>query len=140
LSRARTADEQALLDIHDQDRRAHLAGDADLLTSAMADYVWEAGRGGLNRLSRSDLRDRFGAYFATVSYSTWDDLEPPHVWVSPEGTAGWMAVAIEARLSATTAEGQTRERAFESSWIATYEKVDGRWLMSGIASSVVDRS
>lgn len=105
----------------------------------MADFVWEAGRGGLNRLSRADMRARFAAYFESVRYSAWDDLEPPHVVVSADGASGWMAVAIDARLSGIGADGAARERAFASSWIATYEKVEGRWLMTGIASSVVDR-
>jgi hypothetical protein len=105
----------------------------------MADHVWEAGRGGLTRLSQAAMRERFTTYFASVRYSMWDDLEPPHVVISGDGTQAWMAVAIEARLSSVDADGHTPERAFESSWIATYEKVDGRWLMTGIASSVVDR-
>jgi hypothetical protein len=135
----RSADQQALLDLHDQDRRAHLAGDAELLTAGMAEHVWEAGRGGINRLSRAEMRERFAAYFGSVRYLVWDDLAPPHVYVSADATAGWMAVAIEARLSALDESGQPVERAFESSWIATYEKLDGRWLMTGIASSVVER-
>lgn len=106
----------------------------------MADHVWEASRGGLNRLSRADMRERFRAYFESVRYSVWDDLEPPHVVVSADGTGGWMAVAIEARLGGVGPDVAAQERAFESSWIATYEKVDGRWLMTAIASSVVDRT
>ena len=106
----------------------------------MADFVWEASRGGLNRLSRAELNERFAAYFGSVHYSVWDDLQPPHVSVSEDGGHAWMAVEIEARLSAMTAEGNEEQRAFESSWISVYEKLDDRWLMVGIASSVVDRT
>ena len=106
----------------------------------MADFVWEVSRGGLNRLSRAELNERFAAYFDSVSYELWDDLEPPHVSVSGDGQHAWMAVAIEARLRAPSSEGRAGERAFESSWISVYEKLGGRWLMVGIASSVVDRT
>jgi len=140
VKRARSADELALLRLHEQDRRAHLEGDAELLTSAMADQVWESSRGALTLLSRAELRDRFAAYFAQVRYTAWDDLGPAHVVVSEDGQSGWMAVAIDARLAAPDADDHVRERAFESSWIATYAKMDGRWLMTGIATSVVDRS
>jgi hypothetical protein len=115
-------------------------GDADLLTSDMADFVWESSRGGLNRISRAEIRDRFAAYFATVSYSVWDDLQPPHVAVAPGGDSAWMAVEIEARLTATNDDGDAQDVAFESSWISVYEKRDDRWLMVGIASSVVERA
>lgn len=106
----------------------------------MAEHIWEASRGGLNRISRSDVRDRFAAYFASVSYSTWDDLQPPHVSVAADGQSAWMAVEIEARLTSGDDAGRQREVAFESSWISVYEKQDGVWLMVGISSSVVDRS
>jgi hypothetical protein len=128
----------AIHELHELDRKAHLEGNADLLAGGMAEHIWEASRGQLNRIARSDVRDRFAAYFASVRYSVWDDLVQPHVAVSHDGTFAWMAVHIEARLAAVD-DPQT-EREFESSWIAMYEKVDGRWLMAGISSSVVDRT
>ena len=135
---AASADHDALLTVHELERRAHLEGDARLLASTFADHIWEASRGQLTRLSRADVEERFRAYFATVRYSVWDDLLAPHVWVAPEGRSGWMAVHIEARLTGTGGDAPSN-REFESAWIATYEKVDGRWLMTGIASSVVER-
>ena len=110
-----------------------------MLAANMADYVWEASRGRLNRISRAEIRDRFAAYFESVRYAVWQDLQPPHVSVGADGTSAWMAVEIEARMTAAV-EGRKQEVRFESSWISTYEKVDGQWLMAGISSSVVERS
>jgi hypothetical protein len=134
------SDREALLELHRQDRRAHLQGDADLLIADMADFVWESSRGGLNRISREEIGHRFAAYFATVRYSLWDDLQPPHVAVAPGGDAAWMAVDIEARLTAEDDAGAEQEVSFESSWISVYEKHNDRWLLAGIASSVVERA
>jgi hypothetical protein len=134
-----STDTEKLLELHARERRAHLEGDATLLTSGMADHVWESSRGGLNRLSRSDLEERFTAYFRSVRYTVWDDLEAPHVAVSADGSQAWMAVVIEARLVDTADDGSEHERGFESSWIAAYEKQDDDWKLVGIGSSVVDR-
>lgn len=106
----------------------------------MAEHVWEASRGGLTRLTRTELRDRFAAYFSSVRYSVWDDLQPPHVSVSADGMSAWMAVEIEARLSATAEDGTSRDVKFESSWISVFEHIDGEWRLVGISSSVVERS
>lgn len=132
------ADHDALLSVHESERRAHLEGDASLLATLFADHVWEASRGQLTRLSRADIEDRFRNYFSSVRYEVWDDLLAPHVWVAEDGRNAWMAVHIEARLTRNEGE-QSREHAFESAWIATYEKLDGRWQMTGIASSVAER-
>ena len=84
------------------------------------------------------MEERFRAYFETVRYAVWDDLISPHVWVAEDGRNGWLAVHIEARLTSTDAD-DSREREFESAWIATYEKINGSWLLTGIASSLVER-
>jgi len=133
-------DVAALLALHAKDRTAHLAGDADLLTSTMADHIWEASRGQLTRLSREDVRERFAAYFSNVAYSVWDDLVQPHVAVSEDRTAAWMAIHIEAKVAPREAggDGAKQERGFESSWIATYQKHGGTWSMVAIASSVAE--
>ena len=110
-----------------------------MLAANMADFVWEASRGRLNRISRAEIRDRFAAYFESVRYNMWQDLQPPHVSVGADGTSAWMAVEIEARMTGT-ADGGEQELRFESSWISVYEKVDGQWLMASISSSVVERS
>ncbi len=135
----READREALLALHALERRAHLDGDARLLAGVFSEQVWEAGRGQLTLLSRSELEERFAAYFESVSYTVWDDLQPPHVAVSADGTTAWMAVRVEGRMSAAGDGGQRVERAFESAWIATYAKSGAMWQMVGIASSVVDR-
>jgi hypothetical protein len=105
----------------------------------MADHLWEASRGGLTRLARADVRDRFAAYFESVRYSRWDDLQPPHVAVSADGKSAWMAVEIEARMTSREESGAEQQVDFESSWIAVYEKVNDSWQMVGISSSVVER-
>ncbi len=135
----RAADRQALLALHALERRAHLESDARVLAGVFAEHVWEAGRGQLTRLSRSELEDRFAAYFESVSYSVWDDLQPPHVAVAEDGKTGWMAIHIEARLNALGDANEGGERSFESAWIATYAKSGAEWQMVGISSSVVDR-
>jgi len=138
-TQATDPDVAALLELHARDRQAHLTGDADLLTSGMADHIWEASRGQLTRLPRDDVRERFAAYFATVSYSVWDDLVQPHVAVSADRSAAWMAIHIEAKVAPRDG-GDVMPRGFDSSWIATYEKQDGKWLMVAIASSVAEHN
>lgn len=133
-------DIEALLELHARDRQAHLNGDAELLTAAMADHIWEASRGQLTRLSREDVRQRFAQYFEAVRYSVWDDLVQPHVSVSTDRSVAWMAIHIEAKLAPRDAAGDVMPRGFDSSWIATYEKHGGMWAMVAIASSVAEHN
>ena len=130
----RTADEAALLELHQRDRQAHLSGDAELLASGVAEMLVDSSRGGIQRLSRDEFRERFADYFGRVRYSRWDAIEAPVVSVSADGSQAWIAIHIEADLA--TLDGEARR--FESSWIAAYEKRADGWLMVGIGSSVAD--
>jgi hypothetical protein len=71
-----------------------------------------------------------------VKYLEWSDAAPPVVTVSPDGQLGWMAVKVRARYLDRT-KPEAGEKAFKSSWIATYQRVGCAWKMTGNASAVV---
>jgi hypothetical protein len=100
----RTAVEGALLELHQRERQAHLTGDAELLASGVAEVLIDSSRGGIQRLSRDEFRDRFADYFGRVRYSRWDDIEAPVVSVSADGSQAWMAIHIEADLATLDGE------------------------------------
>ena len=79
----------------------------------------------------------FTGYFKRVRYREWSDASPPIVAISPDGKLGWMAVAIVAKYTRAD-KPEEGEKSFKSSWIATYERANCTWRMTGIASSVVN--
>jgi uncharacterized protein (TIGR02246 family) len=123
----------AVLALHRQVREAHLTGDANLLASTFADHVVEVRRARILRPSREDVRKRFQEYFAATKYSVWDDIVAPEVRISPDGRMAWMAVHIRA-----VARQNQEVLDFESAWVATYEKSEGRWRMTSVSSSIED--
>lgn len=137
--RCSTGDEAAaaLRATHEAARRAHLDGDADLLAAGMADRMVVASNGDLSVRPRETMTSFFRDYFARVKYLEWSDSEPPVINVSPDGRAGWMAVKVRARYL-ERAKPEAPEKAFKSSWIATYERVGCEWKMTGNASAVVE--
>jgi hypothetical protein len=71
-----------------------------------------------------------------VKYLEWSDAAPSVVNVSPDHRMGWMAVKVRARYI-ERAKPEAGEKAFKSSWIATYQRVGCEWKMTGNASAVV---
>lgn len=123
-----------LLAIHESARTAHLTGDAGLIAASADANVIMADGGSVRKQTAEQVRSFFSGYFQRVRYSQWSDQRPPEIAISPDGQIGWMAVAINARLSPT---GQPQAiRSFRSSWIATYRKVGCAWKMTGIASNI----
>ena len=123
---------------HETSRRAHMQGDAALMAPGMADTVVLASNGDLMVNSKEKVIAFFKGYFERVKYLEWSDEAPPVVTVSPDGRMGWMAVKVRARYLDRT-KPEAGEKAFKSSWIATYQRVGCDWKMTGNASDVVNQ-
>ena len=121
---------------HEAARRAHLEGNVALMEPGMADQMVLASNGDLAVNPKEKTIAFFKGYFARVSYLEWSDAAPPIVTVSPDGRMAWMAVKIRARYLDRT-KPEAGEKAFKSSWIATYQRIGCAWKMTGNASAVV---
>jgi hypothetical protein len=121
---------------HEAARRAHLAGDVEIMAPGMADQMVLVSNGEVSVNPKEKTHSFFKGYFARVKYLEWSDAAPPVVTVSPDGQLGWMAVKVRARYLDRT-KPEAGEKAFKSSWIATYQRVGCAWKMTGNASAVV---
>ncbi len=126
-----------LLSLHETTRQAHLRGDAAPIAATIGEQLLLAENGVLRRQSKAEVERFFAGYFKRVRYRQWRDVSPPVVAISPDGNMAWMAVEVEARYTRADkpAEG---EKSFKSSWIATYQRDNCVWRMTGIASDVVE--
>ena len=122
---------------HETSRRAHLEGKAELMAPGMADRFVLVSNGDLTVMPREKMISFFKGYFAGVKYLEWSDVAPPTIHVSLDGRMGWMAVQVRARYLDRT-KPEAGEKAFKSSWIATYERVGCDWKMTGNSSAVVN--
>ena len=134
-------DEAAIIAGHEQARRAHLTGNADLLASGIAEKFFEAGRGKVTEKTREQVRRMFAEYFKVVNYSVWRDTFPPKVTISGDGKMAWMIVGVHGELTLKDEKtGKSEPTSFESSWIAALRRstAHGRWLGSRRASRTTD--
>jgi len=129
-------DRAALLRLHAEQRTAHLQHRADLLVAGQADTLWNVSGGQVTAGPRERVRASFQAYFDASTFAAWDDLAPPRIHISPDGRMAY--VIVEKRVHVTTAPSGSRTATVERvryAWLSVYEKIDGRWLMTAIAST-----
>jgi hypothetical protein len=113
----------ALLELHANVRRAHFETDVDLLVANDAQEWINVRDATITRRRREDVADFFRTYFEGATYLEWDDVEPPIVSVSADGTLAWMIIHVRVRRT----RGD-RELRFSYAGIETYEKRGGRWV------------
>lgn len=123
---------RSLLEAHSQERGAHLARDADRMTALVVEGFVMLDSGEIRTLSIAEQRDRFTKYFASVTFDRWDDLEPPRVWVSADGTLGSVAVRKEV-ITRSVEDGSTGRAVF--AWLETWERGPEGWRIRVVAST-----
>ena len=125
-----------LLRIHKQGREAHFRTNVDLLLSnhPEAGFI-SVSQGKISQVTKDQSRQRFEAYFKGAQYYEWDDLEPPIIRVSKDGTLAWVITRIKVRRTQKDSAGTVQEQKFVYAGIMTYEKKDGRWIMSANVST-----
>jgi ketosteroid isomerase-like protein len=136
IAHAQSSAKDELMAIHQADRKAHFARDADALVANVAPEFLQVFDGKIQRISREDLRKRFVNYFQGAEFVAWDDLEAPVIQVSPDGKMGWMAVRLKVTIRKADASGSKISEDTTMSWISTYEKHEGVWQHVANATTI----
>lgn len=130
----REAERRALLALQEIERRAHLEKDPGLLVSLFADDFASVADGRVAMSSRNEQRERFAAYLGAVEFLEWDDVEPPVVRISDDGTLAWVRVVKSVRLvPVDDPEAEPAHTVF--AWLETWEKRDGEWRLTSVTST-----
>jgi hypothetical protein len=120
-------DKAAILDLYETTRRGHLEGDAALLLAQYAPQWDDLRSGSVVARTIDGERARIAGQLTGMRYLAWDDVAPPRVEVSADGTMAWLLGEIRARAVQTLPDGSEREIAYRCAWLQVYARRDGRW-------------
>ncbi|HKN66896.1 MAG TPA: nuclear transport factor 2 family protein [Gemmatimonadaceae bacterium] len=130
------ADRAALLRLHAEQRTAHLEHRADLLVAGQADTLWNVSGGRISANPRERARASFQAYFDASTFAAWDDVTPPRIRISADGRMAYVIVDKRVHVTITPSRGGAPVvQRVHYAWLSVYEKIDGRWQMTAIAST-----
>jgi hypothetical protein len=134
-NRAQKQAEADLLALHKEERQAHFDHDVKFLLAHVAPQLLDVRDGRVNRMSRDDVRHKFVEYFKNARFSAWDDVEPPIVGVSADGTMGWMIVRVRIAYTESDTSRKTTNENTVGAWMSSYEKQNGTWTMTAVTST-----
>ena len=133
---ARLDDLATLAAAHERVLEAHRRSDVQMLLADAPQRSLQSGRGVLKETGPDELAARLGPYLASTRFSRYEDVAPPVIALSADGTLGWLACQIEAAGTQLSPGGSPEPLAFGFSWVELYARQNGRWQSIGNASSV----
>ena len=124
-----------LLQLHKNDRKAHVELDMKLLQERSPTEFIYVTDGKIQRIRKAENEAQFAEYFKGAKYHEWDDLEEPIVRISKDGSMAWMVTRVKVKRTQKDPAGKETETKFVYAGIMTYEKVDDRWMRVANAST-----
>ena len=119
----------------DQERAAHLGRDASLLVSLFADDFVSIDEGRITRPSRAESLARFQAYFDRSEFLAWDDIEPPLIRLSADGSMAYAIVHKRVRRIEIGPEGRRGGEESVFAWMEAWERIGDEWKLKVVAST-----
>ncbi len=129
------AERAALLQMHEEQRRAHLEKNAALLTATFADTFRSVSRGRVSIPDKAANTVRMQDYLDASTFQEWDDISPPVIRISPDAQMAYVIVEKRVRLTAADSSGRTVPEHTVYAWMSTYEKHGGTWRLTAVAST-----
>ena len=127
---------EELLRSNEIQRKAHLTNDATLLANEIADSMVYIQNGMIRIASNTEIKTRFEAYFKQMKYTSWDDVQPPMIKISKDGSMATVAVQklIDTQqMDSLTNLGEHEYTLF--AWSAQFKLINGTWKMTANTST-----
>jgi hypothetical protein len=116
-------------------RRAHYAADADLLASGLDQTLVSLDAGVSTTQTRDSVRAMFARYFAGAAYRAWENVEPPRITLSDDGSLATVLQVVCVDREEPDSAGDRRRRVFVTAYGSSHRWRDGRWRMATVVST-----
>jgi len=131
----RVADQAELLRLHQQQKTAHLSYNADLFVDMFADNLTQVQRGSVVTRTKAENLARFKSYFSTFKFDEWEDIHPPVIKVSNDGSMATITVQKRVRGTYKNEKGEEVPDTTIFAWLEVWEKIAGKWKVVTVAST-----
>lgn len=128
-------EKKVIAELLEQERKAHFANDVDLFISEFADTTISIRNGVVRSQTTSEARKRIEPYFNSVEFIHWDDVVPPIIDISDDGSLAYAIVQKNVVLTYNDTLGVPLIDTTNYAWITIYKKLAGEWKMVCNAST-----
>jgi hypothetical protein len=105
------------------------------MVASFDDSLRSVARGEVTISSPEENRSRMQEYFDRSTFQAWDDIDPPHLRVSPDGRMAWKIVRKRVRLTGPDSAGRPVAEDVVYAWVEIYQKAEDRWILKAVAST-----
>ncbi len=126
---------QAILDLHEAQRDYHFQKKAEEFAGLMSEHFLSVSGGRVSRPTYEENVKRFGGYFNSVEFVKWDDVQPPMIRFSDDGSLAYTVVEKQVIVTYPDEKGGMFTDTTDFAWVTIYKKYKDGWKIDGVAST-----
>ena len=123
-----------ILKLHELQRTLHVEERAAEF-AALIDGIVSVNRGLVTQATHEENVDRMTNYFNTVDFVKWDDINPPVIRFSDDGSLAYTIVEKEVIVKYMNEHKEMLLDTTIFAWTAIYRKQDDNWQIENITST-----
>jgi len=123
------------LQLNDEQRAAHLAGDIQTILDVMADEYVQVRNGQVYRFTPQENVARFENYLTNMKILAWDDLVEPIIMIADDATLATMIVSKRLAMVPAVEVESAEPVEYICAWQATYRRTPDGWVMIADATT-----
>lgn len=127
--------EQEILQLHEAQRIYHFEKDSIAFAQQMSSAYISVNRGQITRPTVAENVSRYNNYFSAVEFVKWDDVRPPVIRFSEDGSLAYTVVDKEVIVEYRINEAETILDSSYYAWVAIYKKQAEGWKLDCVAST-----
>lgn len=131
----REAAEAEILALHRQQQAFHFDKDAAAFASQLSERYISVNEGEIDQPGREESLARISEYFERTTFEAWEDLSPPIVRFSDDGSLAYTLVNKEVIAHFSDEQGRQVKERTVFAWVAIYKKYGDTWKIDCVAST-----
>ena len=124
---------QEILDLHNQQRDVHFQKKAAEFANLLSENHISVNRGAVKTPTIKENTIRFQNYFESIEFVKWDDIKPPVIRFSDDGSIAYTIVEKEVSNKYENDEGQEIQETTIFAWVTIYKKYGKDWKIDCVA-------
>lgn len=124
-----------IMALHNLQRTYHFEKMTEEFVTLFSENHISVNRGAISRPSGAENRERFNRYFESVEFEKWDDIDPPVIRFSDDGSMAYTIVHKEVVVNYRNEDNEKVRESTGFSWVAIYKKYAGEWKIDCVAST-----
>ena len=121
-------EEQKILNLLQQERKAHFEKIVDLFASNFPPNAIMVNKGKVSQPSVEEFKKRFQTYFNSVEFIKWDDIADPIIRFSADASIAYAIVQKQVIVSYPDSLGKKITDTTDYAWATIYRKQKGNWV------------